>query len=100
MWRPGAAAEAARRRRRGASCIAGGERRAGEITYERDQKQFKLQAVSQATVDTDAANLKNAHAQVAQQQAIVEKKTLRAPFAGHLGIRAVDLGSISVPDGV
>ncbi len=63
-----------------------------EITYERDQKQFKLQAVSQATIDTDVANLKNAKAQVAQQQAILDKKTLRAPFAGHLGIRAVDLG--------
>jgi membrane fusion protein, multidrug efflux system len=63
-----------------------------EITYERDQKQFKIQAVSQATIDADAANLKNANAQVAQQQAILDKKTLRAPFAGHLGIRAVDLG--------
>ncbi|HUD88107.1 MAG TPA: efflux RND transporter periplasmic adaptor subunit [Xanthobacteraceae bacterium] len=63
-----------------------------EITYDRDQKQFKLQAVSQATLDTDAANLKNAKAQVAQQQAILDKKFLRAPFAGHLGIRAVDLG--------
>jgi len=63
-----------------------------EITYDRDQKQFKLQAVSQATLDTDAANLKNAKAQVAQQQAILDKKFLRAPFAGHIGIRAVDLG--------
>ncbi len=63
-----------------------------EITYQRDQKQFQLQAVSQATLDTDAANLKNAKAQVAQQQAILDKKFLRAPFAGHLGIRAVDLG--------
>jgi membrane fusion protein, multidrug efflux system len=63
-----------------------------QITYDRDQKQFKIQAVSQATLDTDAANLKNAKAQVAQQQAILDKKSLRAPFAGHLGIRAVDLG--------
>ena len=63
-----------------------------QITYERDQKQFKIQAVSQANLDTDVANLKNAKAQVAQQQAILDKKTLRAPFAGHLGIRAVDLG--------
>jgi membrane fusion protein (multidrug efflux system) len=62
------------------------------ITYDRDQKQFKLQAVSQATLDTDAANLKNAKAQVAQQQAILDKKFLRAPFAGHLGLRQVDLG--------
>jgi membrane fusion protein (multidrug efflux system) len=63
-----------------------------QITYDRDQKQFKLQAVSQATLDTDDANLKNAKAQAAQQQAILDKKSLRAPFAGHLGIRAVDLG--------
>jgi membrane fusion protein (multidrug efflux system) len=63
-----------------------------EITYERDQKQIKIQAVSQATLDADAANVKNAKAQVAQQQAILDKKSLRAPFAGHLGIRAVDLG--------
>jgi membrane fusion protein (multidrug efflux system) len=63
-----------------------------QITYDRDQKQFKLQAVSQATIDTDAANLKNAQAQVSQQQAILDKKALKAPFTGHLGIRAVDLG--------
>jgi membrane fusion protein, multidrug efflux system len=63
-----------------------------ELTYQRDLKQFKIQAVSQATLDTDSANLKNAKAQVAEQQAVLDKKTLRAPFAGHLGIRAVDLG--------
>ncbi|MGP0089263.1 MAG: efflux RND transporter periplasmic adaptor subunit [Xanthobacteraceae bacterium] len=63
-----------------------------EITYQRDLKQSKVQAVSQATVDTDAANVKNANAQVAEQQAVIEKKSLRAPFAGHLGIRLVDLG--------
>ncbi len=62
------------------------------LTDQRDLKQFKIQAVSQATLDTDAANLKNAKAQVAQQQAILDEKSLRAPFAGHLGIRAVDLG--------
>lgn len=62
------------------------------ITYQRDQEQFKIKGVSQATVDADAANLKNAKAQVAEQQAVVNKKTLRAPFAGHLGVRAVDIG--------
>ena len=62
------------------------------IVYERDQKQFKMQAVSQATLDTDAANLKNAKAQVAQQQAILDKKILLAPFDGRVGLRLVDLG--------
>jgi membrane fusion protein, multidrug efflux system len=63
-----------------------------EITLDRAQRLLKTQAAAQATVDSDAANLKNAKAQVAQQQAIIDKKTLRAPFAGHLGIRAVDIG--------
>ncbi len=63
-----------------------------QITYDRDERQFKAQAVSQATLDADAANLKNDKAQVAQQRALIDKKTLRAPFAGHLGIRSVDLG--------
>jgi membrane fusion protein, multidrug efflux system len=62
------------------------------ITLERDQKQLAARAVSQAVVDNDAANYKNAMAQVAQQQALLDKKSLRAPFAGHLGIRQVDLG--------
>jgi len=63
-----------------------------DINYQRDQQQFKIKAVSQATVDADAANLKNARAQVAEQQAVVAKKLLRAPFAGRLGVRAVDIG--------
>ena len=68
-----------------------------QINYDRDLKQFKINAVSQATLDTDAANLKNAKAQVAQQQAILDKKTLRAPFAGHIGIRSVDVGQYLGP---
>jgi membrane fusion protein (multidrug efflux system) len=63
-----------------------------QITYDRDVKQLKAQAISQAVVDNDEANLRNARAQVATQKAIVDKKTLRAPFAGKLGLRQVDLG--------
>jgi len=63
-----------------------------QVTYNRDLKQFAVKAVAQATLDTDVANLKSYKAQVAEQQAILDKKTLRAPFAGHLGLRQVDLG--------
>jgi membrane fusion protein (multidrug efflux system) len=63
-----------------------------QVTYTRDQKQFQVKAVSQATLDADVANLKSYRAQVAEQQAVIDKKTLKAPFAGHLGIRQVDLG--------
>jgi membrane fusion protein, multidrug efflux system len=68
-----------------------------ELNYQRDQRQLKVQAVSQAAVDTDAANVKVAKAQVATQQALVDKKTVRAPFAGRLGIRLVDLGQYVAP---
>ncbi len=63
-----------------------------EINYQRDQKQLEIQAVSRAVVDADAANLKSAKAQLAEQQALVNKKLVRAPFDGRLGIRAVDIG--------
>ncbi len=66
--------------------------RLANTTYRRDLQQLKVQAVSQAVVDADAANLSGANAQVAQQQAIVDKKFIKAPFSGHLGIRNVDLG--------
>lgn len=62
------------------------------ITLNRDQEQLKIKAVSQATVDSDVANLKNAQALVDQQQAVIDQKILRAPFAGRLGIRSADLG--------
>lgn len=63
-----------------------------QVNYDRDRKQLAAQAISRAAVDADAATLKNDQAQVAAQQAIVDQKILRAPFDGHLGIRAVDLG--------
>jgi membrane fusion protein (multidrug efflux system) len=63
-----------------------------QANYERNRKQLEFQAVSQAVVDTDAATLKSARAQVAEQRALINKKLVSAPFAGRLGIRAVDVG--------
>ena len=62
------------------------------ITYERDMKQISSQTVSQATVDADKSKLLAARAEVAEQQALIDKKVITAPFDGRLGIRAVDLG--------
>lgn len=63
-----------------------------QVNYQRDLRQFKVQAVSRASLDSDLATLKSDQAQVEEQQALVDQKVLRAPFAGHLGIRKVDLG--------
>jgi membrane fusion protein (multidrug efflux system) len=62
------------------------------ITYRRDVKQLQADAVAQATVDSDRATLESAEAQVDAQRALMEEKQIRAPFAGTLGIRQVDLG--------
>jgi membrane fusion protein (multidrug efflux system) len=62
------------------------------ITYQRDLRQLQARGVAQATVDTDAGNLKVARAQVLAQQAVINEKTIRAPFAGRLGVRQIDLG--------
>jgi membrane fusion protein, multidrug efflux system len=68
-----------------------------ETVYRRDSKQFKVQAVSQATLDADAAAVKSSRAQVEAQRALVAKKLIRAPFAGRVGIRAVNLGQYLSP---
>jgi membrane fusion protein, multidrug efflux system len=62
------------------------------LTYERDQRLVRTKAISEQTVDTDKWTLKNDEAQVAQQQALVDYKSIKAPFSGRLGIRQVDLG--------
>ncbi|HVN72698.1 MAG TPA: efflux RND transporter periplasmic adaptor subunit [Desulfomonilia bacterium] len=60
--------------------------------YERDRKQFEVQAISRAALDADTADLKAKQAQVAQQAALVAKKSISAPFAGKLGINLVNPG--------
>ena len=66
--------------------------RLAELTVERDEKLLKVQAISQATYDTDIAALESLKAQVEAQKALLEKKTISAPFAGQLGLRKVDVG--------
>jgi len=68
-----------------------------ETVYERDKAQLAVQAVSKAQVDAAAADLKSKKAQVAQQAALVDKKAIRAPFAGKLGISTVNPGQYLNP---
>jgi membrane fusion protein, multidrug efflux system len=48
--------------------------------------------ISQADYDRAAAELKQGEARVGEIRATIERKTIRAPFAGILGIRQVNLG--------
>lgn len=63
-----------------------------ETNLARNRKQMTVQAISQADLDGSIAALTVAKAAVNEQKALIEKKHIRAPFAGKLGIRAVDIG--------
>jgi membrane fusion protein (multidrug efflux system) len=68
-----------------------------QITLTRDRTQLAAQAISQAQVDSDEADLRSKRAQVAGQQATVDKKIIRAPFSGRLGITLVNPGQYLNP---
>ncbi|HEY0299822.1 MAG TPA: efflux RND transporter periplasmic adaptor subunit [Rhizomicrobium sp.] len=61
-------------------------------TYARNAALLKASAISRADYDSALANLNNIHAQIDAQQAIVDKKAIRAPYNGRVGIRQVDVG--------
>ncbi|MEF2252889.1 efflux RND transporter periplasmic adaptor subunit [Ralstonia solanacearum] len=63
----------------------------------RDKAQLAVNAVSQAQVDADEADLKSKRAAAEQQRALVEKKTIRAPFAGRIGVTSVNPGQYLNP---
>lgn len=63
-----------------------------ETQLKRNQKLLKDRAVSQGDFDEISAQVSQAKAQVQSKQALIEKKTIRAPFDGQLGIRRVNLG--------
>ena len=64
-----------------------------QVTYERTKKEIAVHVIAQADYDQAAADLKVKQAAVAQQQAIIAKKQLRAPFAGRAGIVTINPGS-------
>ncbi|ACC71585.1 efflux RND transporter periplasmic adaptor subunit [Paraburkholderia phymatum] len=68
-----------------------------QTVYKRDKAQFDIQAIAKAQLDADAADLKSKRAQVDQQAALVDKKTIRAPFAGRVGITTVNPGQYMNP---
>ncbi|HML80313.1 MAG: efflux RND transporter periplasmic adaptor subunit [Thiomonas sp.] len=75
-----------------------------QITLARDEAQLKVQAISQAVVDTDRANVTSVQAQlkalaeqINAQKAVLAQATVTAPFAGVLGIRQVNLGQYLAP---
>ncbi|MBI5063067.1 MAG: efflux RND transporter periplasmic adaptor subunit [Desulfatitalea sp.] len=65
-----------------------------KINFERMSKLLPEKVVTQSDYDNADAQLKQARAQVDTIRATIDKKTIRAPFAGRLGIRLAHLGQI------
>lgn len=61
---------------------------------ERKTALLERRTISQSDYDKAEAQYKQALAEVDNIRTIIEKKTIRAPFAGRLGIRLVNLGQI------
>lgn len=66
--------------------------RLAQINLDRSRELLARDAVAQSDFDAAEAQAQQAEAQVENLRAILAKKTLRAPFAGRLGIRQVNLG--------
>lgn len=67
------------------------------IELERLERLVADRAASESDLDSAQARHRQALARIDEQQALIAKKTIRAPFAGRLGIRQVDLGEYVSP---
>lgn len=68
-----------------------------ELTAARYRKLRKSDATSQAKLDEAEANLSIARSNVARLRATIDKKEIKAPFDGVLGIREIDVGQYVQP---
>ncbi len=73
------------------------ELKLAELELERITKLRRTPAFSQALLDRAQSQMASLSAQVERQAALVQRKTLSAPFDGILGIRQVSLGTIVAP---
>ncbi|MET0285046.1 MAG: efflux RND transporter periplasmic adaptor subunit [Polyangiales bacterium] len=64
---------------------------------QRTRKLAESNTITLAKVDQDENQLKTSDAEIAQLQAQIDRKTVRAAFAGRLGIREVNLGQYLNP---
>lgn len=68
-----------------------------KLDYQRQKALYGKAATSTSAVDTAKANLEQAKAAAAQIKAVIDQKHIRAPFAGKLGVRLVNLGQYVSP---
>ncbi|MBX5481225.1 MAG: efflux RND transporter periplasmic adaptor subunit [Myxococcaceae bacterium] len=65
-----------------------------KVTLERSRRLMSAGAISRAALDQATSEFTAAQGEVSSLEAQVDKKTIRAPFAGRLGIREVSVGQV------
>jgi membrane fusion protein (multidrug efflux system) len=68
------------------------QRDLAQVEYNRQKELLAKGITSQSAFDQASAEFKSADANVGQIRATIERKTIRAPFSGVLGLRQVNLG--------
>ena len=68
------------------------ERDLARLNFDRMQGLLNEQVVSKAEFDRATADQKHGEARVGEMRAAIDRKTIRAPFSGILGLRQVNLG--------
>jgi membrane fusion protein, multidrug efflux system len=68
-----------------------------KANYNRLLELFKTNATAKDELDQAVSSLKQSQADVAREQQLIDQKTIKAPFAGKLGIRQVDIGQYIQP---
>ena len=64
---------------------------------DRTRQLVRRDFATQAKMDENQEALEAARAGIARSQAVIEQKSIRAPFAGRLGLRQVELGQFVSP---
>jgi len=80
------------RQERAQLAAAEAQRDLANISFERLQGLLAERVVSQAEFDRAQADRRRAEARVGEIRAAIERKTIKAPFSGILGLRKVNLG--------
>src|SRR6266480_7737856 len=71
--------------------------RMAALSLERNSQLANKQFASRETVDQNQSQLDQARAQILKTQALIGQKLIRAPFAGRLGIRQIEVGQYVSP---
>lgn len=68
------------------------QRELARLTFNRLQGLLNERVISQAEFDRASAEFQQTDARVGEVRAVIDRKTIRAPFSGILGLREVNIG--------